>query len=46
MLVNHPAAISMQFRKYLENAMIKELNFWGTPIKLKLLKKDKALTNS
>lgn len=46
MLVNHPAAISMQFRKFLENAIIKELNFWGTPIKLKLLKKDKALTTS
>ena len=46
MLVNHPAAISMQFRKFLENAMVKELGFWGTPILLKLLKKDKALTNS
>lgn len=46
MLVNHPAAISMQFRKYLENSMIKELGFWGTPIKLKLLKKDKALTTT
>ncbi len=39
--VNHPAAISMQFRKFLENAIIKELGFWGTPIKLKLLGKDK-----
>ena len=46
LLVNHPAAISMQFRKYLENSIIKELGFWGTPIALKLLKKDKALTNS
>jgi GTPase len=46
MLVNHPAAISMQFRKFLENSMIKELGFWGTPIKLKLLQKDKALTTS
>jgi len=46
MLVNHPAAISMQFRKFLENSIIKELGFWGTPILLKLLKKDKALTNS
>lgn len=46
MLVNHPAAISMQFRKYLENSMIKELGFWGTPIKLLLLKKDKALTTT
>lgn len=46
LLVNHPAAISMQFRKFLENAIIKELDFWGTPILLKLLQKDKALTNS
>ena len=40
--VNHPAAISLQFRKFLENAIIKELDFWGTPISLKLRGKDKA----
>jgi GTP-binding protein len=39
LLVNHPAAISLQFRKYLENSIIKELDFWGTPIKLHLKKK-------
>ncbi|MBL8029865.1 MAG: ribosome biogenesis GTPase Der [Candidatus Doudnabacteria bacterium] len=39
LLVNHPAAISLQFRKFLENSMIKELDFWGTPIKLHLKKK-------
>ncbi len=42
LLVNHPAAISMQFRKFLENSIIKQLGFWGTPIKLKVLGKDKA----
>ena len=36
MKVNEPSAISMQFRKFLENAIIKELGFWGTPIQLKL----------
>ncbi len=40
--VNHPAAISLQFRKFLENAIVKELDFWGTPILLKLRGKDKA----
>jgi GTP-binding protein len=42
LVVNHPAAISMQFRKYLENSIIRELDFWGTPIKLKLRGKDKS----
>lgn len=42
LLVNHPAAISLQFRKFLENSIVKEFGFWGTPIKLKLLGKDKA----
>jgi GTP-binding protein len=42
LLVNHPAAISMQFRKFLQNSIIKELDFWGTPIILKLIGKDKA----
>jgi len=40
--VNHPAAISSQFRKFLENSIIKYLEFWGTPIILKLRGKDKA----
>ncbi len=42
LVVNHPAAISMQFRKALQNAIIKELDFWGTPITLKLKGKDKS----
>lgn len=36
MVVNEPAAISMQFRKFIQNAIIKELDFWGTPVLLKL----------
>lgn len=40
--VNHPAAISVQFRKYIQNAIVKELNFWGTPVNLKLRGKDKS----
>ncbi|MBU6447231.1 ribosome biogenesis GTPase Der [Patescibacteria group bacterium] len=36
MMVNKPSAISMQFRKFIQNAIIKELGFWGTPILLKL----------
>ena len=36
MMVNEPSAISMQFRKYIQNAIIKELGFWGTPVSLKL----------
>lgn len=39
LLVNHPAAISMQFRKFLQNSITKELDFFGTPIVLKLKKK-------
>jgi len=42
LLVNHPAAISLQFRKFLENSIIKELDFWGTSIVLKLKGKDKS----
>lgn len=42
LVVNHPAAISQQFRKFVENGIIKELDFWGTPIKLRLHGKDKA----
>jgi predicted GTPase len=42
LLVNHPAAISTQFRKFLENSIIRDLDFWGTPIILKLIGKDKT----
>lgn len=42
LLVNHPAAISSQFRKFVENSITKELDFFGTPITLKLKGKDKA----
>lgn len=40
--VNHPAAISQQFRKFIENGIIRELDFWGTPVVLRLAGKDKA----
>lgn len=40
--VNHSGAISTQFRKFLENSIIKELDFYGTPIILKLRGKDKT----
>ena len=42
LLVNHPAAISSQFRKFAENSIVKELGFWGTPINFKLKGKDKS----
>ena len=42
LMVNHPAAISQQFRKYIENSITKELDFWGTPIVLRLKGKDKS----
>jgi GTPase len=41
LIVNYPAAISQQFRDTVKNAIIKELDFWGTPITLKLKGKDK-----
>lgn len=40
--VNYPAAISSQFRKFVENGIIRELDFYGTPITLKLRGKDKS----
>lgn len=40
--VNYPAAISSQFRKFLENGIIRELDFYGTPIILRLKGKDKT----
>jgi predicted GTPase len=42
LLVNHPAAISTQFRKFLENSIIKHLDFYGTPITFRLKGKDKS----
>lgn len=42
LLVNYPAAISLQFRKFVENSIIKYLDFFGTPITLKLRGKDKS----
>ena len=40
LIVNHPAAISAQYKRYLEKEIIKKLEYWGTPIKLHLRKKD------
>jgi GTPase len=39
LIVNHPAAISTQYRRFLEKQIIQKLGFWGTPIKLNLQKK-------
>lgn len=39
LIVNHPAAISTQYRRYLEKQIIQKLGFWGTPIKIHLTKK-------
>lgn len=36
LLINRPSAISMQFRKYLHNLIIKDLDFYGTPINIKM----------
>lgn len=38
LVVNHPAAISTQYKRYLEKEIIKKLDFWGTPIKIHLVK--------
>lgn len=38
--VNHPAAIAPHFKKALENAIIRELDFYGTPIVIKLKGKE------
>jgi GTPase len=42
LLVNYPAAISMQFRNSVKNRVIKDLDFWGTPVELKIRGKDKS----
>jgi GTPase len=39
--VNYPAAISQQYRKYVQKCIMKWLDFWGTPVDLKLKGKDK-----
>lgn len=39
MAVNEPSAISQMFRKFLENSIIRELGFWGSPIQLRLERK-------
>jgi len=39
LLVNFPAAIAHHFKHYLENAIIRDLDFYGTPIKLHLKRK-------
>lgn len=41
-LVNYPAAISTQYRRYLQKTIMKNLGFWGTPVTLKLKGKDKS----
>ncbi len=40
LIVNHPAAISTQYKRFLEKEIIKKLEFWGTPIKIHLRKKE------
>ncbi len=42
LLINHSGAISSQFRKFLENSITKYLDFFGTPITLKMNSKDKT----
>jgi GTPase len=41
LIVNYPAAISQQYRRYLQKSIIKWLDFWGTPVELSLRGKDK-----
>ncbi len=40
LLVNHPAAISTMYKRFLLKRIIKGLDFWGTPVKLHLAKKE------
>jgi len=42
LLVNYPAAISQQYRNSVKNKIIKDLDFWGTPVDLKIRGKDKS----
>jgi predicted GTPase len=39
LLVNHPPAINDSFRKSMIKTIIKELDMWGTPIKVLTVKK-------
>lgn len=39
--VNHPAAIAVHFRRTIQNGIVRELGFWGSPVILKLKGKDK-----
>lgn len=41
LLVNYPATISQQYRRHVLNQIIERLEFWGTPVVLKLKGKDK-----
>jgi GTP-binding protein len=40
LVVNHPAAISKQFRDAIKKSIMKQMEFWGTPINLILRGKD------
>ncbi len=40
--VNHPAAISQAFRRYLQKRIMTELELWGTPVGLRLKGKDQT----
>ncbi len=40
LFVNFSAAISLQYRRALQKAIAKHLDFWGTPVELKLRGKD------
>jgi GTP-binding protein len=39
--VNHSAAISEQYRRYLQKTIIKQLDFYGTPVNLRIKSQDK-----
>lgn len=41
LLVNYPAAISQQYRRYVLKQVMERLGFWGTPVVLRLKGKDK-----
>ncbi len=40
LVVNHPAAISKQFRDAIKKSIVKQFEFWGTPINMMLRGKD------
>jgi GTP-binding protein len=39
LLVNHTPAVTENFRQTIQNAIVKDLGFWGTPIKVHKVKK-------